>query len=71
MEISHQFSYTFQPGRNQWAKVNIELNGLNTDLPIEEQLAVVDGVLEVSWPYLRAKVDAEVEEVYNLAKEEE
>ena len=71
MEINHAFSYTFQPGRNQWAKVNVEINGLNTELPIEDQLAMADGIIEMSWPYLRAKVDAEVEEIYNMAKEGE
>ena len=67
MEINHKFSFTFKPGRDQWSKVELELVGLNTELPIEEQLESIDEVVKVTWPYLKARVDEEVEEIIELA----
>ena len=67
MEVNHKFSFTFQPGRNQWSKVELELVGLDTNLPIEEQLESMDDIIKITWPYLKAKVDEEVAEIFEMA----
>ena len=50
---------------NQFAKINLEVNDIDTDLPIEEQLRNVENATDVVWSYLRNKLDREIEEILN------
>ena len=67
-KIGHSFAYTFQPGQNQWAKINLEIHDIDTDLPIDEQMRGVDDAVEIIWEYLRNRVDRQIEEIHNEAK---
>ena len=66
-KVSHSLSITFRVGdaSNQFAKINLEVNDIDTDLPIEEQLRNVENATDVVWSYLRNKLDREIEEILN------
>jgi hypothetical protein len=67
-KISESFSYTFKPGTDQWAKVQVEIHEIDTELPLDEQLAQVGDAVDRVWLYLRNQVDAKVEEIFNEAQ---
>ena len=66
-KVSHSLSFTFRVGdaSNQFAKINLEVNDIDTDLPIEEQLRNVENATDVVWSYLRNKLDRVIEEILN------
>ena len=66
-KVSHSLSFTFRVGEasNQFAKVNLEVNDIDTELPIEAQLRDVENATDVMWSYIRNKLDREIEEIIN------
>lgn len=72
-KISHSFSYTFQPGNGQWAKISLEVSEVETSLPIEDQIREIEGATDIIWEFLKNKVDIKIEEIYeevNKSKKE-
>ena len=66
-KVSHRLSFTIRVGEasNQIAKVNLEVNDIDTELPIEAQLRDVENATDVMWSYIRNKLDREIEEIIN------
>ncbi|MBI2020118.1 hypothetical protein HYS94_01740 [Candidatus Daviesbacteria bacterium] len=65
-KISQQLSFTFRIGvdqKGQFAKVTVQIDEIDTELPIKEQLEKVDGALDKVWAYIKKKVDAQIDEV--------
>lgn len=68
-KISHEFSYTFQPGNgNQWSKITLGVSDVDTTLPIEPQIRDIENATSIIWDFLRNKVDQKIEEIYEEAQ---
>ena len=66
-KVSHSLSFTFRVGEasNQFAKVNLEVNEIDTDLPLDEQMRDAENAIDTIWTYMRNKLDREIEEILN------
>jgi hypothetical protein len=65
--VNLEMSFTFQPGNNQWSKVTIGVQAVNTELPLDEQLSDISNTVDGVWEYVRNQVDAKVEQIFEEA----
>lgn len=71
-KVSQSLSFTFRIGgqnSGQFAKVNIDISEIETSLPIEPQLEEAKIALNKTWPFILKAVDAEVDKVQKMIKE--
>ena len=58
--------FTFRVGElstNQYGRIDLSIDQIDTELPIDEQLADVGYTADQVWDVLQAKVDAQLENV--------
>ena len=58
--------FTFRVGDltlNQYGRIDLNVDQIDTELPIDEQLAEVGVTTDNVWKYLKNKIDSQMEEV--------
>ena len=67
-KISVHLGFTFRVGpleQNQYGRVDLTYDQIDTELPIQPQLDTADDVSNVVWDTLKGKVDAQIESMLN------
>ena len=70
-KISAHLGFSFRVGpldQNQYGRVDLTVDQIDTELPVEPQLEEADKVADVVFGFLKGKVDAQIEEMLD-AKE--
>ena len=65
-KVSMHLGFTFRVGElstNQYGRIDLSIDQIDTELPIDEQLADVGYTADQVWDVLQAKVDAQLENV--------
>ena len=65
-EVSMHLGFTFSVGDltlNQYGRIDLNVDQIDTELPIDEQLAEVGVTTDNVWKYLKNKIDSQMEEV--------
>ena len=65
-KVSMQLGFTFRVGDltlNQYGRIDLNVDQIDTELPIDEQLAEVGVTTDNVWKYLKNKIDSQMEEV--------
>jgi len=69
-KISAHLGFTFRVGpldRNQYGRVDLTVDQVDTELPLEPQLAESMVVSDAIWAVLKEKVDTQIEEMLDDA----
>ena len=67
-KISVHLGFTFRVGpleQNQYGRVDLTYDQIDTELPTQPQLDAADDVSNVVWDTLKGKVDAQIESMLN------
>ena len=67
-KISVHLGFTFRVGpleQNQYGRVDLTYDQIDTELPTQPQLDAADDVSNVVWDALKGKVDAQIESMLN------
>ena len=65
-KVSVHLGFTFRVGpldRNQYGRVDLTVDQIDIDLPLESQLEGATEVADKVWEFVRGKVDAQLEEI--------
>jgi hypothetical protein len=65
-KVSMHLGFTFRVGDltlNQYGRIDLNVDQIDTELPIDEQLAEVGVTTDNVWKYLKNKIDSQMEEV--------
>ena len=65
-KVSVHLGFTFRVGpldQNQYGRVDLTVDQIDTELPIDEQLEASKQAAEQVWEYVKGKVDAQIDEV--------
>ena len=67
-KVSVHLGFTFRVGpldRNQYGRIDLSLDQIDTELPLQAQLDSSNDVAEVVWKTLKGKVDSQIDEMLN------
>ena len=67
-KVSVHLGYTFRVGdlaTNQYGRVDLTYDQIDTELPLEPQLEASNDVSNVVWDTLKKKVDSQIESMLN------
>ena len=70
-KVSGHLGFTFRVGpleQNQYGRVDLTVDQIDTELPIEPQLEEAKQVADVVWTFIKGKVDAEIEDILDEGK---
>ena len=62
--VSAHIGYTFRVGpleQNQYGRVDLSVDQIDTELPIEPQLEESKKVADIVWEFIKGKVDTQIE----------
>ncbi len=65
-KVSVHLGFTFRVGpldQNQYGRVDLTYDQIDTELPLQAQLDSSNDVAEVVWSTLKNKVDSQIEEM--------
>ena len=65
-KVSAHLGFTFRVGpleHNQYGRVDLTLDQIDTDLPLEPQLEESKKIADVVWEFIKEKVDSQIEEM--------
>ena len=65
-KISMHIVFTFRVGpldQNQYGRMDLTVDGIDTDLPVEPQLTDADIVSDEVYKFLKKKVDSQIDEM--------
>jgi len=65
-KVSMHLGFTFRVGdlsTNQYGRIDLSVDQIDTDLPIEEQLEDSKNAVENVWTYIKSTVDTRLDEV--------
>ena len=65
-KVSVHLGFTFRVGpldRNQYGRVDLTVDQIDADLPLEPQLEGATEVADKVWEFVRGKVDTQIEEI--------
>ena len=65
-KISMHLGFTFRVGdlsTNQYGRIDVSIDQIDTDLPIDEQLDQTTDAAEQVWAVLRKQVDEKIDDV--------
>lgn len=69
-KISAHLGFTFRVGpldQNQYGRVDLTINEIDTELPLEPQLEESKKVADTVWGVIKEKVDNQIEEMLDTA----
>jgi len=67
-KVSAHIGYTFRVGpleQNQYGRVDLSVDQIDTELPIEAQLEDSKKVADIVWEFIKGKVDTQIEAMLN------
>ena len=70
-KVSGHLGVTFRVGpleQNQYGRVDLTVDQIDTELPIEPQLEEAKQVADVVWTFIKGKVDAQIEDILDEGK---
>lgn len=70
-KVSVHLGFTFRVGpldQNQYGRVDLTVDQIDTELPLDPQLEGSKAVADVVWGYVKDKIDIQIEEILD-AKE--
>tara|TARA_R100001163_G_C5053186_1_gene189778 strand:- start:1473 stop:1691 length:219 start_codon:yes stop_codon:yes gene_type:complete len=70
-KVSGHLGFTFRVGpleQNQYGRVDLTVDQIDTELPIEPQLEEAKQVADVVWTFIKGKVDAQIEDILDEGK---
>ena len=62
-KVSMHLGFTFRVGdlaKNQYGRLDLSIDQIDTDLPVDEQLEAVGYTADQVWDVLRTRVDSEL-----------
>ena len=65
-KVSAHLGFTFRVGpleQNQYGRVDLSVDQIDTDLPLEPQLDEAKEIADVVWEFIKGKVDAQIEDM--------
>jgi len=65
-KVSVHLGFTFRVGpldQNQYGRVDLTVDQIDTELPLEAQLDGSKEVADVVWGYVKEKIDVQIEEI--------
>ena len=65
-KVSTHLGFTFRVGpleHNQYGRVDLNVDQIDTELPVEPQLEAAKDVADVVWAFIKDKVDKRIEEM--------
>jgi len=69
--VSAHLGFTFRVGdlsTNQYGRVDLSVDQIDTELPIAPQLEASKEVADVIWEFIKEKVDTQIEEMLDKAE---
>ena len=70
-KVSGHLGFTFRVGpleQNQYGRVDLTVDQIDTELPIEPQLEEAKQVADVVWTFIKGKVYAQIEDILDEGK---
>ena len=67
-KVSVHLGFTFRVGpleQNQYGRVDLSVDQIDTELPIEPQLEESKKVADIIWTFIKGKVDTQIEAMLN------
>ena len=67
-KVSAHIGYTFRVGpleQNQYGRVDLSVDQIDTELPIEPQLEESKKVADIIWTFIKGKVETQIEAMLN------
>jgi len=67
-KVSVHLGFTFRVGpldQNQYGRVDLTYDQIDTELPLQPQLEASDEVSNVVWKTIKGKVDSQIDEMLN------
>jgi len=71
-KVSVHLGFTFRVGpldQNQYGRVDLTVDQIDAELPLDPQLEGAKTVADVVWSYVKEKIDVQIEEILD-AKED-
>ena len=65
-KVSVKLGFTFRVGdlaTNQYGRVDLSVDQIDTDLPIDKQLEESKDAAEQIWTFVKDRVDSEIDEI--------
>lgn len=65
-KVSAHLGFTFRVGpleQNQYGRVDLSVDQIDTDLPLEPQLSEAKEIADTVWEFIKGKVDAQIEDM--------
>ena len=69
-KVSMHLGFTFRVGdlqTNQYGRIDVSVDQIDTDLPIDEQLDQTTDAAEQVWSFLRKQVDEKIDDILELS----
>lgn len=69
--VSAHLGFTFRVGpleHNQYGRVDLSVDQIDTELPVEPQLEASKEIADVIWEFIKGKVDTQIEEMLDKAE---
>ena len=70
-KVSAHLGFTFRVGpleQNQYGSVDLTVDQIDTELPVEPQLEESKKVADVVWEFIKEKVDAQIVDMLDESK---
>ena len=70
-KVSMHIGFTFRVGpldQNQYGRIDLTVDQIDTDLPLEPQLEESKKVADVIWEFIKGKVDTQIEDMLDDSK---
>ena len=70
-KVSGHLGFTFRVGpleQNQYGRVDLTIDQIDTELPIDAQIEESKVVADVIWDVIKDKVDAQIEDILDDGK---
>ena len=70
-KVSDHLGFTFRVGpleQNQYVRVDLTVDQIDTEIPIEPQLEDSKKVADVVWEFIKEKVDAQIVDMLDESK---
>ena len=65
-KVDMHLGFTFRVGpldMNQYGRVDVNVNAIDTDLDTETQMEAVQGAADIMWSFIKDTIDTKLEEV--------
>ena len=71
-KVSMHLGFTFRIGdlsTNQYARIDMNVDQIDTEAPVDAQLAGVKDTANQKWEYMQAEIDTKIDEVLDAGSD--